>query len=53
MAIGEAKNCQRVLVEALGVDAESSISHCMQQVMLRMQSQEGYGTQQYHGIAMA
>ena len=51
--MGEAKNCRRVLVEALGLDPKSSMDQCMQQVMLRMQSQEGHGMQRYHGEAMA
>lgn len=41
VASAEAANCRRVLVEAIGLDDRSSMGHCMQQVMLRMQLQEG------------
>ena len=40
VANAEAANCRRVLVDALGLDLRSSMGHCMQQVVLRMQAQE-------------
>ena len=40
VANAEAANCRRVLVDALGLDPRSSMGLCMQQLMLRMQSQE-------------
>ena len=35
----EAKNCRSLLIQSLGLEPDSSMGHCIQQVCLRLQLQ--------------